>query len=379
MQSKRRSEILVGGFLVFGLVLFVVLLFLMGSMDFIFTDHATVEADFEDVQSLQEGDPVYVFGMKVGRVISIELLPATAEDPSLVRATFVVPTRFRERLRVDSKVKIDKTLTGTISVLIQEGAGRLLPEGQVLRGQPTADFSVVTEKANQVLAEGEQLVSAIRSIVESIESEGTLTTAIQDLAGLVKDLRAEIVPIRDRLRALLSEIQEIVDENRLDIRHSVANLKETTDRANAIAEKLQETPDLLNGSLAEIEKAGASVKDLLVENRSHIDTILQDLRHTATNSANLTAEVKRRPWRLLYRPSESEIQAMDLYDAAWAYNLGASELNRSVRDLADQWTRLDREGQDVEILREAEEEVRQSLKRYREAEDVFWEKLRATE
>ena len=112
-------------------------------------------------------------------------------------------------------------------------------------------------------------------------------------------------------------------------------------------------------------------------NRPHVDTILEDLRAVSTNAATLTAEIKRRPWRLLYRPSEEEESEMDLYDAAWAYNLGATELNRSVRDLVSY---LKQERQDVpqEKLKDAEERVRQSLLRQREFEDAFWQRLQTS-
>jgi phospholipid/cholesterol/gamma-HCH transport system substrate-binding protein len=377
LATKRRSEVMVGSFITVGTGLFVLLLFLMGSLDFILAPQVTVEADFEDVQSLQPGDPVYVFGLKVGTVASLDIIPGAEGKRSVVRVLMRVPEKSRDWLRKDTQVKIDKTLTGTVSVWIVGGVGPSLPQGQRLRGTPSVDLGAVTEKVNQVLSEGESLINAISKIVSEIESQGSLITAIDDLAALVKDARSEIGPLRDNIREILSEVRGILDENRLDIRHTMANLKETSALAKSFTEKLDNVPDLLQGSLAEVQQAGSAAKDVLRENRSHIDTIIEDLRQTSTNAANLTAEIKRRPWRLLYKPSESEEEAMDLYDAAWAYNLGATELNRSVRDLADQIERMSREGYSAELLETAEDKVKESLRKYRDAEDIFWEKLRA--
>ena len=70
---------------------------------------------------------------------------------------------------------------------------------------------------------------------------------------------------------------------------------------------------------------------------------------------------------------------MDLYDAAWAYNLGATELNRSIRDLA---ARLESDPQGMrqpEQLEEARKQLAQSLRKHREAEEKFWERLKGSE
>lgn len=385
MARKRRNEVLVGAFLTAGMVLFVLLLFLMGSLDFLFSRQVVVAVDFADVQSLQEGDPVYVFGMKVGRVVSVDLLPYDESRESAVRVELKLPAECRKHLREDTTVRIDKSLTGTISVLIQGGSEAPLGEGQVLRGTPSVDFSVVTERADQVLRETERLVQAISAIVEEIETRGSLVQAISEAETLVKDVREELRPIRDQGKEILGSLQELIDENRLDIRHTVANLRQGTEAGKEFIDQIQGTPRQLEATLQDIEKAGTAVAGVLDENRTHIDTILQDLREAATSASNLIAELKRRPWRLWYYPSDEEIEAMNLYDAAWAYNLGATELNRSVRDLADLLKRKAPDGTEEEqaatqeLLENAREEVRASLKRYRKAEETFWEKLRTAE
>ena len=102
-----------------------------------------------------------------------------------------------------------------------------------------------------------------------------------------------------------------------------------------------------------------------------------DLSRAASNSENLTAEIKRRPWRLLYQPSLEEMKALELYDAAWAYNEGSTELHRSVRELAA-YLAVDPESpRQSELIESAIAHVKESLGRHREAEDLFWERLKS--
>ena len=380
MSRKHRNEALVGAFILTSLGLFVALLFLMGSLDALFAKMEPFEADFGDVQGLQRGDPVLLFGMKVGRVVDLRLLPRADGAPATIRVAMVMPSMYRAYLREDSRTRIDKSLTGNISVVIQESGGAALPAGVPLKGTPAADFGAVTEKVNQVLDEGEKLVQTVSAIAKTIEEKGDLSAASSDLAALVKYVRSEVVPLKDNLQQALDLFRNILEENRLDIRHAVASLKETTSLAKDFTDKLNSTPALVESSLAELEKAGASVSDLIAQNRVHIDSILEDLSATSANAANLTAEVKRRPWRLLYKPSEEEEQAMSLYDAAWAYNLGATELNRSVRDLVAHLEQAGRPGRtDDSLVKEAADRVRLSLQKHKEAEEAFWEKLRSSE
>src|SRR5262245_49608177 len=106
MQRKQRNEVLVGAFLCVGFGLFLLLLFLMGSLDTLLASTVTVEADFEDVQSLELGDNVYLFGRKVGKVTGINALPRKEGERAAIRVAMVMPADSRTYLREDSLVKI---------------------------------------------------------------------------------------------------------------------------------------------------------------------------------------------------------------------------------------------------------------------------------
>jgi phospholipid/cholesterol/gamma-HCH transport system substrate-binding protein len=374
MSRKRRNEVLVGAFLFGGAALFVLLLFLMGSLDTILEKSASIESDFEDVQGLQTGDPVFLFGVKQGKVTSVSLLPVEEGKPGLVRVAMRLPADARAHLREDSQVKIEKSVTGILSVAIREGSGKRLPDGARLTGLPAADLALITDKLSRLLDEGQKAVATVTRIVNDLETRGDIGSATSELAALLKEVRAEIAPIRDRLRASLDLVKEFVDENRLDIRHTLTNLKETTDRTRTFADKITGTPEQVSRTLAGIEKAGTAVTSVLEENRADLKGTVEGLSETASNLSNLTADVKRRPWRLLYKPDAAELADMDLYDAAWAYNLGASELHRSVRELTTAMEASPTAGSgEIEAIKRRLDE---RLSRQREVEDAFWEKLR---
>ena len=167
----------------------------------------------------------------------------------------------------------------------------------------------------------------------------------------------------------------MVDENRPALQETVANLRDDTALLKGFLAQLDETPKKLDDGLLALRKVADEVGDVVGENRSDLDAILTDLRTTVGNSANLTSEVKRRPWRLLYKPTPEEMKALELYDAAWAYNLGAAELHRSARDLAEHLEHTNGDGEEREALTLALERVRESLAKQKEAEELFWSRL----
>jgi ABC-type transporter Mla subunit MlaD len=376
---KHRNEILVGSFLCLGVCLFLLLLFLMGTFDPFFGRSAAVEADFEDVLGLQEGDPVFLFGMKVGKVATIRLLPPGTGKRATIRVNFTMPARYRPYLREDSLVKIDKTLTGNISMVIKESGGAILPPGGRLRGVETTDLGAITERLKEVLGVGEEVLLSLSRMVHDVEADGDLAAALGDFAAVAREVRTDLGPLQEKIARAFDLLLEVVEENRPDLRRTLANVKETSTLVLALSEKVQPAAERLGEAIAELERVGREAAATIAANRPQIDMILEDLRETTTNAANLSAEIRRRPWRLLHRPGRSEEKAMDLYDAAWAYNLGATELNRSVRVLAGCIQSDPRGESEREKYQLACEQLRQSLERQREAEEAFWVKLRSEE
>ncbi|HLU49952.1 MAG TPA: MlaD family protein [Planctomycetota bacterium] len=403
MARKKRSEALVGLFTFAGLALFLSLIFVMGGLDRILEERTTVAIEFADVQGLEIGDPVYLFGLKAGFVRDIEV--ARAEEgsasprPARLRVTADLPARYRNLIRETSRVRIDKSITGSLSVLIQEsadGAGAVLAADQTLAGEPTPALGDITADLDLVLDEGREIAAEILEIVKSVRRDGDLVATLGNLEELTSTLRERAEPLlrelgqtTEALRETTETLRDLLRDNSEPLSRTVARLDTSTEIVERLLASLETVPANLEEGLASLEKAGSTVTRLLDENRAGIRSVVEDLTETMASASNLAAEVKRRPWRLLYKPDLAEQKALELYDAAWAYNLGATELHRSVRLLAHHLERAAAEGAgggesaeeggsaQGESLREAIARVEESLARQREAEEAFWARLSA--
>lgn len=390
MAAKQRNEILVGGFIFAALGLLVLLLFLMGTITRLITPVARIQVVFADIRGLKPSDPVSFLGSKVGQVTSVEFVrkPWDRELPALFRddpgeitrvlITLEVDRKILPFLRNDSPVEIDKNLTGNLNVLIREGKGTpLAVEGAILRGSPGTDLATIADRIDAMLRKTEPVIDDLVGFTRKFTGSDDLDRAVKDVALLARELREGLGQIPDKLTDTLQEIQAILGENRGDIRTVATNLAASTAVAQKILERIDPAVGDLRAALAQVEKVGATVSKAVAENRPGIDAIIEETRSAVANAANLTADVRRRPWRLLYKPSKDETEGLDLYDAAWAYNLGAAALQRSLEVLSERMGSDPQGDRSPEAVQTACKQVEESLRRHREAEEAFWGRLKA--
>ncbi len=392
MARKKRNEILVGGFIAVSLGLFILLFFLKGTLAEALRPAAHLQVVFDDVRGLKAGDPVFFLGSKVGQVAGLEfsrrpwpqdfpeLFPKDSAGVGVARVIvhLSIDGRIRSFIRLDTPVEIAKNLTGNLSVLILEGRGEPLPvEQSFLRGNPGTELTSVVSRATELIAKSEPVVENLEVFSRRLRNMDSIEVAVKDAAQILQQLREAIGPLQSGLRYAIDDVRSILSENRGDLRAVTANLAAGTEHAARILEKVDPAIADLRGAIAQLERAAAGVADTLAENRPGIDAVVDAARNALANAANITADIRRRPWRLLHRPSKEETAELDLYDAAWAYNLGAADLERSLRFLATRLEAAPAGSASAEALLAARREVEASLRRHHEAEDAFWERLKA--
>ncbi len=300
MAKNKQNEVLVGAFIAGALGLFVLLLFLMGTLSALFKPVSEVRVVFSDIRGLKPGDPVMFLGSKVGSVKGVDLLLKRAEPA------------------VDDLAALARKLAGS-----------------------------------------------------------DLEAAIADVVEIAHGVRDGVAPLREALGGAIEEARSMLAENRADLRRIATNFAESSELARRLLEKIEPAGEQVGAALARVEKAAATLSSAIEVNRPGIDAIVEEARQALANAANITADVRRRPWRLLYKPSEKESGELDLYDAAWAYNLGAAELGRSLDRLSGALAPGPDGTHPPEMLQAAFRDVEESLRRHKDAEGAFWTRLKA--
>ena len=104
--------------------------------------------------------------------------------------------------------------------------------------------------------------------------------------------------------------------------------------------------------------------------------MMQNLTETSSNLKLATQEIRRAPWKLLYKPGEKEFRIQALVDSAATFASGAETLDstslrlRRLMDEMNESQEVDKERIDAMLI-----ELENSFKQFQKAEMMFWQEL----
>jgi phospholipid/cholesterol/gamma-HCH transport system substrate-binding protein len=133
MYASRTTQFIVGIFALVGIAALAILSLKLGKVGLFPTPSYVVYADFDNVAGLKEADPLEIAGVKVGKVLAIQL-----GDHYRARVALQV----RDGVKIDDEAIVSIKTSGIIGdkyVSISPGAGeRILKAGDVIRQTESA-------------------------------------------------------------------------------------------------------------------------------------------------------------------------------------------------------------------------------------------------
>jgi len=176
----------VGLFVVFGLAITMVTIFLIGDTRRLWEAKTTYTAAFDDVAGLKPGAPIRMGGLDVGAVVDLGH-GASVSDPRIyVRMS--ISTKEVDRIRSDSVARVvNKGLLGDKMLEISVGSPTKpsLPPGSLIQSEEPAD---VLASANKVVAITEQAIERVGAFAETLgdpKLSGDIKASASDLHELL--------------------------------------------------------------------------------------------------------------------------------------------------------------------------------------------------
>ncbi len=344
-MPSRRSDLRAGLFILLSLGLTFGAVVAIKGVRTVFVHQTTRKARFtlkDNLGGLRLGDDVRLGGYKVGTVdgITIEGLSSGQEPHILVR--FTLPEMYP--LAADAHLSIESSLTGTTVLNFDSlGSGPVLMADQELVGNPSGFSSVLSELGDAA--------PDVRSIVAMIRS--STLPKIDAAAAQAPETLAAFRGTAARATAAADQFGSVFGDTKSDVRGTMANLHQITDtararlpglldRAQALIVQATDTIADARTAMADVRATAAnanqltaSARDVVVDNRSKFDGVVAQLKTTGDNLAEATAEIRRNPWRLLYKPGPGEMDNLTLYDAARQFSEGANHVDDAALALRD--------------------------------------------
>jgi ABC-type transporter Mla subunit MlaD len=383
-SDRSRNNLKAGIFVLLGLVLAFVVIVLVGDASRFLSARNSYLLRFGiglGVDGVVAGSPVKIGGLAAGRVTAVA---PELEGDRVVGA--VVTVEIDRSMALYSNATIERVaplLGGTAAIHIDNvgGAdgGRRLEDGDLMEvrgggaggGLRRLVGEQNAQRITEILANLDATLAAIgrdydASLGPGIRQLGDALADAREVVAAVKadypqwreridstlrnvdEASARLPPTLDDAKALVGDLRSgtakivsMVDDNRASIDQIIGNVRASSDDLREILRRARaELVDRLEGLFDQADRGLAAFTEVAERIRAEIDLIAPDLE-SALADARLMAgqlklaaiEVRRSPWRLLYRPTESELENELLFDAARSFALVASDLRSSVETI----------------------------------------------
>lgn len=253
----------------------------------------------------------------------------------------------------------------------------------------TADVKEVTSFASKTVNEdGPVIVQNVRGTTEDVRA---FVASLQEkwpqwsdrIAQIIQDIRAttERGPaLAEKADAIMANVDGGVNDVRTlvgdvspNVRETAENVKEVTrwTREEGIA-RIEQLLDRADRGLAAATDTFTILNQSLTTEVPQISRILANLRLSSDNLKLATIEVRSEPWRLLYTPSKDEAKQSLLHDAVRTYAAAVSDLEASVVSLKALHDRYGGElDPESELVQRALSEFETRYEKYKQ-EDKRW-------
>lgn len=281
MNSRAAA---VGVFVLLGIMLFAVGLFLIGDRRMLFSDTFEVYAEFAEIAALANGAKVRVAGMDAGEVESIRV-PAGPGTPFRVRM------RVREDLhpliRLDSVATIQNDgLVGNKFIQIESGTEQAppVPDRGTIKSREPFDIADLMQKMSDTIDVVNTMIGDVKTDVESalVAVSGVAKdaqTLMNDVGTDVRTILASTERVTTDLTAIVSGVRagrgsigKFVNDDALytsvkkmlaDAEKAVANVREASEQAKGAVADFRGDGGPVKGLTGSLQQTLASARDAM--------------------------------------------------------------------------------------------------------------------
>jgi phospholipid/cholesterol/gamma-HCH transport system substrate-binding protein len=185
-----------------------------------------------------------------------------------------------------------------------------------------------------------ELSDTIRPAVESTVGE------IEDLAKRIRANTPRIESTLARADEMTGQLQGIVAENRENVRQTLASIRDLTASLTDVVgkdrlkvERLLDGLDVMRARservLYQVDKIAGQVADILVRSRAEIERSVTNVRDATDWANRLVQKLFANPFVLspLYKPNHEDLRVSAAFDTAVAFSKGAQELHDAAKTL----------------------------------------------
>ena len=338
MRKKKKNEMAVGITVLLVLVLTVYIVVILADWSSLLTtqQEITVRLPYKvGLKGLSQGSPVYLGGVKIGYIsdTGISTFGSSGQGNDEIYVFFKMDIPQQYQLRNDCRLVPQSNVLGGQVLLSIEDLGQ---EGEIIADGQTADLMLADTMMEAMKHEfdptnPDSLMARVKYEFNMDNKDSIIAYFKNTISQLEKDLPVISMMIQKELN------------------------------------KIDETLEVAQATLNEFKKF---TKD------ERIEKLLDNTVEVSTNLKLTSQEVRRAPWKLLYKPSKKEFRIQALIDSAGAFASGAETLDTTALRLQklinemNESPEIDRDRVNSMLI-----ELESSFDEFKKAEKKFWDEL----
>ncbi|MHB8500320.1 MAG: MlaD family protein [Candidatus Acidiferrales bacterium] len=315
-MAGKRDQVFVGLFVIAAAAVLIGMVFAISG---VFGRTAkTYHAYFPFAGGLERGATVrYAGGPKVGRVEKLAIDP---KNPAQIDVVFSVQTDLPVKTDSHAKIMSMSPLGDNHLEILPGGAQTALaPPGSLLPSDAYVDFNALTAQINDIAPQAKQLLQSLN------DRSAELKVTIDHVNDLLNDQN------RTNLSATLAEAHGMIAENRPQIKSTIQHLDTVSQKLEPLIQDLHQTSEEANKALTHIDELlgenRADVRQAVIDlrkslttltditgrldqtldvNSENIDELLDNFRRVSENLKEFTDTIKKRPYTLIRAASPHE-------------------------------------------------------------------------
>src|ERR1700677_2007769 len=254
-EAMSRRYLAVGIFIIAGVTLFALGIFLVGSRHEAFSRHVLLYTEFADLDGISKGSKVQVAGMDAGQVTGIEVPPSPS---GRFRVQMKVDEQLHGLVRTDSVVTVDtEGVVGDTFLTIHSGSPNALiaQPDSVLQSKPPVTMS-------DLLTHGLGIMNDADTTIKQVG--GKLNVALDGVnvaVGNANDLLVGLKEGRGPAGMLLRDEKMAgqIRESMSNVQSTTSTLNQASGRVNSIVADVQQRqlPQKIDDTMAQIHSASA--------------------------------------------------------------------------------------------------------------------------
>ncbi len=281
---KHLANAKLGIFIFLGSVLLVILIFLLGNKDQLFTSTFTIKAYFQNTEGLRNGAPVRFGGIDVGAVKSISIVNDTT---GRVEVSMRIKSDVKRFIKKDSRASIEtEGLVGNKVVMVSmgsESSDEVSDGGFILSKEPLTFADIIAETQG-IMAYTKDMTKSLADILQKVSSgQGTIGKIIYDdqLYNAATSLTKSADESMTSLTGDMKQVIGLFDELGQGVKDVVANVNSIVTRIDTVLQGVSEGRGLLGSLVSDKGKEGKSLNKIL----ENLVVVSEDAKTSASRLA----------------------------------------------------------------------------------------------